>query len=82
MKRPGHAIFPAKARKLLNHSMMARLLLLALVPLLLVQAAPAAASWATQVPEPSDLALFALGLLGVIIGRHGFQRRQKGKGRK
>ncbi|OCC23655.1 hypothetical protein MB02_10850 [Croceicoccus estronivorus] len=56
---------------------MARFLLLALVPLLLLQAAPAAASWNNQVPEPSDLALFSLGLLGVIIGRHGFRRSRK-----
>ncbi|WP_170304707.1 PEP-CTERM sorting domain-containing protein [Croceicoccus estronivorus] len=28
-------------------------------------------------PEPSDLALFSLGLLGVIIGRHGFRRSRK-----
>ena len=56
---------------------MARLLLLSLVPLYLLQASPAAASWNNQIPEPSDLALFALGLLGVIIGRHGFERVRK-----
>ena len=53
---------------------MARLALLALVPVYLLQAAPAAAAWSHPVPEPSDLALFALGVLGVIVGRHGFQR--------
>ncbi|MDD3797846.1 MAG: PEP-CTERM sorting domain-containing protein [Novosphingobium sp.] len=58
---------------------MARLLLLALVPLYLLQAAPAAASWSNPVPEPSDLALFALGMLGVIVGRHGFQQNRKDK---
>ena len=56
---------------------MARLLLLVLIPLYLVQAAPAAASWSAPVPEPSDLALFALGLLGVIIGRGAFARSGK-----
>lgn len=59
---------------------MARLLLLALIPLYLLQAAPAAASWSNPVPEPSDLALFALGLLGVIIGRHGVSRSRKDDG--
>jgi len=53
---------------------MARLLLLALIPFYLFAAMPAQASGGTVVPEPSDLALFALGLLGVIIGRQSIAR--------
>ncbi|WP_237489002.1 PEP-CTERM sorting domain-containing protein [Tsuneonella aeria] len=40
---------------------------------LLLTAAPAqAATWA--IPEPSSMVLFGLGVLGVIIGRHGARR--------
>jgi len=35
----------------------------------LLEAAPAAASTAAQVPEASSVMLFALGALGVIVGR-------------
>lgn len=37
---------------------------------LLALSAPAAASGAAQLPEASTLSLFALGILGVILGRH------------
>ncbi|WAT17679.1 hypothetical protein OZN62_12285 [Aurantiacibacter sp. MUD11] len=42
---------------------------LTLAAVFLWQAAPAAAAGATQIPEGSQLTLFALGALGVIIGR-------------
>ena len=48
-----------------------------LVPtLLILVAAPAHAGGGTPVPEPSHLALFALGVVGVIIGRAGATRRR------
>jgi hypothetical protein len=37
--------------------------------LLLATASPACAS-GTSIPEPSNLALFGLGVLGVLIGRY------------
>ena len=37
--------------------------------LALVLASPALAQGSTAIPEPADLALFALGVLGVLIGR-------------
>ncbi|WP_209348671.1 PEP-CTERM sorting domain-containing protein [Pontixanthobacter sp. CEM42] len=37
--------------------------------MLAVVASPAYASGGTQVPEPSNLALFGLGLTGLIVGR-------------
>lgn len=56
---------------------MARPVLPALVFLLMLSAAPAAASGGTAVPEPSDLALFTLGLAGLIIGRQSVKRRRR-----
>ena len=48
-----------------------------LIPTLLVfVAAPASAGGGIQVPEPSHLALFALGALGVIVGRAGASGRR------
>jgi hypothetical protein len=41
----------------------------ALAALLLLSAAPAAAASVAQVPEGSSVTLFALGVLGVIVGR-------------
>ena len=43
--------------------------------MLAVIASPALADGGTQVSEPSTLALFALGTLGVIVGRHFAKRR-------
>ncbi len=44
----------------------------------MLSAAPAAASGGgTAVPEPSDLALFTLGLAGLIIGRQSVKRRRR-----
>jgi hypothetical protein len=52
--------------------MVARLL----IPLwLFLSAAPALAGEGSQVPEGSQLTLFALGILGVIIGRRASMRR-------
>jgi hypothetical protein len=58
------------------------------IPLALVALASAAPAWATEsaaVPEGSHLTLFALGLLGVIVGRRAAinaQRRQRARDRK
>ncbi|MCT2558486.1 PEP-CTERM sorting domain-containing protein [Tsuneonella sp. YG55] len=41
----------------------------------LAMAVPAHAA-DTTVPEPSALALFGIGVLGVIIGRHGSRRKR------
>ena len=38
--------------------------------LLLFGASPALAADHVAIPEPSDFALFALGLLGLVVGRH------------
>ncbi|MGB3377496.1 PEP-CTERM sorting domain-containing protein [Allopontixanthobacter sediminis] len=46
--------------------MTLRLLILALI----FVAAPAAAGDGIQIPEPSNMALMGLGLVGLIIGRH------------
>ncbi len=43
---------------------------------LLLAAAPAYAEGAAQVSEPSQLALVALGILGVIVGRNAAKRRK------
>jgi hypothetical protein len=42
---------------------------------MLLAAAPAHAEGAAQVSEPSQLALVALGILGVIVGRNAAKRR-------
>lgn len=55
-------------------------ILIALVAL--VSATPAWAQQSTAVPEGSHLTLFALGLIGVIVGRRAAisaQRRQRAK---
>ncbi len=44
---------------------------------LLVAGAPAVAAGGTSVPEPSNWALFALGVTGVLVGRFGLGRRRK-----
>ncbi|HTM94995.1 MAG TPA: PEP-CTERM sorting domain-containing protein [Croceibacterium sp.] len=43
--------------------------------LVLIAAAPVHAQGATQVSEPSQLALVALGILGVLVGRNAAKRR-------
>ena len=45
--------------------------------LALLAAAPAHAQGAAQVSEPSQLALVALGVLGVIVGRNAAKRRNR-----
>lgn len=37
---------------------------------LIIMAAPAAAGDGIQIPEPSNMALMGLGLVGLIVGRH------------
>lgn len=49
--------------------MAAPMRLLLPMPVFLAAAAPAHAWAGVQIPEPSNLALFGLGLLGVLIGR-------------
>jgi len=44
---------------------------------LLVSAAPAWAGTSTAVPEGSDVTLFALGLIGVIVGRRASMNAQR-----
>lgn len=43
---------------------------------LLTGTATYAASTGTPVPEPADFALFAAGLIGVLIGRRGAKSRR------
>jgi hypothetical protein len=47
----------------------------ALFIVLLAAASPALAA-TTAVPEPSSMALFGLGVLGVIVGRQGARRKR------
>jgi hypothetical protein len=47
------------------------------VTIALLAAAPAHAQGAAQVSEPSQLALVALGVLGVIVGRNAAKRRNR-----
>lgn len=56
---------------------MAGILRLMIASGLLLGAMPAAASAVATVPEPSDLALFVLGLLGVILGYRGARWQKK-----
>ena len=44
---------------------------------LLLIAAPAAANGGTVIPEPSNWALFALGVAGVLIGRFGLRSKKR-----
>lgn len=43
----------------------------------LLSAVPAWAGNAAQVPEGSNLTLFAIGIAGVLIGRHASARRKR-----
>ena len=38
--------------------------------------APAMAAGGVSIPEPSDLSLFALGVVGLLVGRHAAKRRK------
>ena len=42
----------------------------------LVLAAPAAAQAGTSIPEPSDMLLLGMGVLGLILGRRGGRSRK------
>lgn len=39
-------------------------------------AAPAFAAGGVAIPEPTDLSLFALGVVGLLVGRHAAKRRK------
>ena len=39
-------------------------------------AAPAMAAGGISIPEPSDLSLLALGVVGLLVGRHAAKRRK------
>lgn len=56
---------------------MLRFVLLAFVSLYLILAAPLHATEGVVVPEPSDLALFILGVLGLILGREAAVRYRR-----
>lgn len=43
---------------------------------LLVQATPALAQVGTSIPEPSDMLLLGMGVLGLILGRRGGHSRK------
>lgn len=43
----------------------------------LLLASPAWAEGGTAIPEPSNWALFALGVAGVLIGRFGMRSRKR-----
>lgn len=45
-----------------------------------IMAVPVGASGGAAIPEPSDLTLFLLGLIGVIIGRQGVIARRRHEG--
>ena len=45
--------------------------------LLLAAAAPAWAFAGAPVPQPADFALFAVGVIGVLIGRRGARMRRR-----
>ena len=56
---------------------MTRFAILVSAALFFLAAVPLQASGSNAVTEPSDLALFALGLIGVIVGRKGVMRNKQ-----
>ena len=46
------------------------------IPLMLLGFATPALAAGVAVPEPSSMALFGLGIMGVIIGRRGARRKR------
>ncbi len=59
---------------------MAKFVITLSAALFFIAAVPLRASGGGTVPEPSDLALFALGLIGVVVGRKAAMRRSKPDG--
>lgn len=57
-----------------NHVMLAKTVL-ALIALIL--ASPALAQAGTSIPEPSDMLLLSMGVLGLILGRRGGRSRRQ-----
>lgn len=69
---------------------MSKIGIAAIAGALLLAAAPANATWrdgsseaeggassgSTQVPEPADFVLFAIGVIGLLIGRRGSRARR------
>ncbi len=43
----------------------------------LFSASPALAASAESIPEPSNIALFGLGMIGLILGRRGGRRKPR-----
>ena len=46
------------------------------IPLMLLGFATPALAADAAIPEPSSMALFGLGVVGVLIGRHGARRKR------
>ena len=46
------------------------------IPLMLLGFASPALAAGAAIPEPSSMALFGLGVVGVLIGRHGARRKR------
>ncbi|WP_126176466.1 PEP-CTERM sorting domain-containing protein [Tsuneonella rigui] len=46
------------------------------IPLMLLGFATPALAAGAAIPEPSSMALFGLGVVGVLIGRHGARRKR------
>ena len=49
----------------------------AIVGAFLLVSSPAFAEAGVSIPEPSDLALFGLGVLGLVLGRRGGRRKPR-----
>lgn len=72
------------ARRLLNyphnpgdHSIRKPYSILAIAVVCLSSASPALASNGVTIPEPTDIALFAMGVMGLVIGRYGAKKRPR-----
>lgn len=50
--------------------------ILAVIGLLLAFSSPSMAQAASAIPEPTNLALLAMGVIGLLVGRHAARRRR------